>query len=57
VRLEYRSYEEAQKHFNWDERWEVFDEDREHLNITHECIDRHPKNNIAIRLKFDDGRY
>ena len=56
MRLEYRNYEEAQKHFNWAERWEIFDEDREHLNITHECIDRHPKNNIAIRLKFDDGR-
>jgi acetyl-CoA synthetase len=56
MRLEYRSFEEAQKNFNWSERWEVFDGDREHLNITHECIDRHPKNDIAIRLKFDDGK-
>lgn len=56
MRLEYKTYEEAKKNFRWAERWEVFDKEREHLNITYECIDRHPKQNIAIRLKFDDRR-
>jgi len=56
MRLEYKTYKEAQKTFSWAERWEVFDKDREHLNITHECIDRHPGDNIALRLKFDDRR-
>lgn len=56
MRLAYRSLEEANKNFNWSERWEVFDGNREHLNITHECIDRHPSTNIAIRLKFDNRK-
>jgi acetyl-CoA synthetase len=56
MRLEYKSFEEAQRNFNWSERWKVFDKNRENLNITHECIDRHPKNNIAIRLKFDNRK-
>jgi acetyl-CoA synthetase len=57
MRLEYKTYKEAQKNFRWAERWEVFDKKREQLNITYECIDRHPKQNIAIRLIFDDRRH
>jgi acetyl-CoA synthetase len=53
--LEYKTFEEAQKKFKWSERWEVFDEGPEDLNIAHECVDRHPKKNIAIRLKASDG--
>jgi acetyl-CoA synthetase len=55
TKLDYKSYEEAEKNFKWSDRWEVFDKDRDHLNIAHECIDRHPKDNIAIRLKNGDG--
>lgn len=54
-KLDFKSYEEAEKNFKWSDRWEVFDRDRDHLNVAHECIDRHPKDNIAIRLKRDDG--
>jgi acetyl-CoA synthetase len=52
----YKSYEEAQANFKWSERWQVFDGDNEHFNIAHECVDRHPKNDEAIRIKFDSGK-
>jgi acetyl-CoA synthetase len=37
----YTSYADAQKHFSGAKLWELFDGDRERLNIAHECIDRH----------------
>lgn len=37
----YASYADAQAHFSGARLWELFDGDREHLNIAHECIDRH----------------
>lgn len=51
---DYKTYEEAKAKFRWSQAWEVFDGDREHLNIAHECIDRHPSGNTAIRIKFAD---
>jgi acetyl-CoA synthetase len=54
VRLEYKTYEEAKENFKWSERWDVFDRGRDNLNIAHECVDRHPKEKIAIRLKKSD---
>jgi acetyl-CoA synthetase len=38
---EYTSYADAQAHFAPAKLWELFDGDRERLNIAHECIDRH----------------
>jgi acetyl-CoA synthetase len=35
------SYADAQAHFSSAKLWELFDGDREHLNIANECIDRH----------------
>ena len=55
MRLEYKTFEEAKKNFRWSERWEVFDKDRANLNIAYECVDRHPKEKTAIRLKNSDG--
>jgi len=53
---EYKTYEEAKKKFTWDQVWNSFDGDKEHFNITHECIDRHTGKNItAFRIKFADG--
>ena len=54
MRLEYKTYEEAQKHFKWSERWEVFDGNKQKFNIAHECISRHVSDEVAIRIKFDD---
>jgi acetyl-CoA synthetase len=37
----YARYADAQAHFSGAKLWELFDGDRERLNIAHECIDRH----------------
>ena len=55
MRLEYKTFDDAKRNFRWSERWEVFDKDRANLNIAYECVDRHPKENIAIRLMKNDG--
>lgn len=56
MKLEYATYADARQHFTYNERWEVFDGHREHFNIAHECVDRHPPEAEAIRLQFADGR-
>ena len=38
---EYTRYADAQAQFSSDKLWELFDGDRQTLNIAHECIDRH----------------
>jgi acetyl-CoA synthetase len=55
MKLEYQKYEEANKFFKWDDRWGVFDNNRDSLNIAYECVDRHPKDKTAIRLQKSDG--
>jgi len=52
---EYKTYKEAEKDFTWDKVWEIFDGDKEHFNIAHECIDRHVGTGTAVRIKFADG--
>jgi acetyl-CoA synthetase len=52
---EYKTYKDAEKDFTWDKVWEIFDGDRQHLNIAHECIDRHVETGTAVRIKFADG--
>lgn len=54
--LDYKTYEEAMAKFDWKERWQLFDGNNERFNIGHECIDRHPGGDTAIRIKFDTGR-
>jgi len=43
----YTTYADAQRHFSSAKLWELFDGDREHLNIAHECIDRHVEGDKA----------
>jgi len=38
---DYTSYADAQANFSSERLWELFDGNREHLNIAHECVDRH----------------
>ena len=38
---ELTSYADAQAQCSTEKLWELFDGDRERLNIAHECIDRH----------------
>ncbi|HEX3803114.1 MAG TPA: AMP-binding protein [Solirubrobacteraceae bacterium] len=49
------SYEQAVADFSWEQLWSLFDGDREHLNIAHECLDRHPPDRVAARIAHADG--
>ena len=52
---DYKTYEEFIKNYNPSQRWEFFDGNKTSFNIAHECVDRHPKENTAINIVFDDG--
>ena len=39
--IDVRSYPEAIRTFSWAALWELFDGNRERLNLAHECVDRH----------------
>jgi len=55
---DYTSYADAMAHFSNDALWDLFDGDRDRLNIAHECIDRHAGDpeRVAVRIAHDDGR-
>jgi acetyl-CoA synthetase len=54
--LDVRTVAEARRRFTWDVLWELFDGDRERLNLSHECVDRHAgRGRTALRIQFDDG--
>lgn len=52
--LDFKDYDDALKNFDWNERWSLFSGSQTNFNIAHECIDRHPKNDIALRIKQAD---
>ncbi|MDE2405754.1 MAG: AMP-binding protein [Sphingomonadales bacterium] len=54
---DYTSYADAQAHASSAALWELFDGDREHLNIAHECITRHADGSgrPAVRIAHADG--
>ena len=54
---EYTDYADAQAHANSDALWQLFDGDRETLNIAHECMVRHAKGDgrTAVRIAHADG--
>ncbi len=54
---DYTSYADAQAHASGAALWELFDGDREHLNIAHECITRHADGSgrPAVRIAHADG--
>ncbi len=55
----YTSMADARRHFSGAALWELFDGDRDQLNITHECIDRWASDptRIAIRIAYADGAH
>ncbi len=55
---ELTSYADAQRHFSSERLWELFDGDREKLNLAHECVDRHATSpeRVAVRIAYADGR-
>ena len=54
---ELSSYADAQRHFSSAKLWELFDGNREQLNLAHECVDRHATSpdRIAVRIAYADG--
>jgi acetyl-CoA synthetase len=54
---EFTSYADAQTHANTDALWDLFDGDKEHFNIAHECITRHADGSgrPAVRIAHADG--
>ena len=54
---DYTSFADAQKYANSAALWDLFDGDREHLNIAHECITRHADGSgrTAVRIAHGDG--
>src|SRR5260370_13603307 len=53
---DYTSYADAQANFSSGKLWELFEGNRERLNIAHECIDRHAaRTNPAVIVVHADG--
>ena len=53
---DYISYADAQAHCSTASLWDLFDGNREHINIAHECIDRHVREDrTAVILVQAEG--
>jgi acetyl-CoA synthetase len=54
---DHTNYADAQAHASMDALWELFDGDREYLNIAHECITRHADGSgrAAVRIAHSNG--
>ncbi len=54
---DFTRYADAQAHASMDALWELFDGDREQLNVAHECITRHADGSgrAAVRIAHADG--
>ncbi|WP_439133547.1 acyl-CoA synthetase [Pseudomaricurvus sp.] len=54
---DYTSYADAQAHANSTALWELFDGDKEYLNIANECMTRHADGSgrTAVRIAHDNG--
>jgi acetyl-CoA synthetase len=54
----YTSYADAQAHASGEALWDLFEGDRDYLNIAHECITRHADGSgrTAVRIAHADGR-
>lgn len=55
---ELTTYADAQQQFTSEKLWDLFDGNREYLNIAHECVDRHAASGrdavIVVRAEGDD---
>ena len=53
---DYSAYADAQRLFSTARLWELFDGNRDNLNIGHECVDRHVDDErVALRVAHTDG--
>ncbi|MBK8960722.1 MAG: AMP-binding protein [Proteobacteria bacterium] len=57
---DYTRYADAHRHYSKQALWELFDGDKDALNIAHECVDRHAgqgiEGDVAVRVAHADGR-
>ncbi len=53
--LQINSYTDIKDQFSWSKLWELFDGDKQNLNLAHECLDRHKGKGTAVSVKFYDG--
>ncbi|HYR38834.1 MAG TPA: acyl-CoA synthetase [Methylomirabilota bacterium] len=53
--LEINDYATARRAFHWKALWELVDGTAERLNLAHECVDRHPRDAVALRIQKADG--
>ena len=55
--VDFTSYEDAQKYATRDKLWDLFDGNKDYLNIAHECVDRHAgTGKAALIVVHADGR-
>ena len=54
---DYTKYSDAQKYFSKEALWELFDGNKDELNIGYECIDRHPRRNTNLLRKRQKSFY
>lgn len=54
--LDINDFQRIQAEFSPARLWDLFDGDREHMNLAHECLDRHCERGRAISVKHADGR-
>ncbi|MEK9904223.1 MAG: acyl-CoA synthetase [Rhodospirillales bacterium] len=54
---DYTTYRDAHLNFKAERLWDLFEGNREHFNIAHECIDRHATGSarVAVRIAHADG--
>ncbi len=52
---DYTSYADALRHCSKGALWELFDGDKGNFNIGHECLDRHPRDDIAVHVVRAEG--
>jgi len=52
---DYSRYADAQRFFSKERLCNLFEGDRDALNITHECLDRHRGKGLTIQIALADG--
>ena len=53
--LELDNYDSIQSEFSSKLLWDLFDGNKDYMNLAHECLDRHSGKGRAISVKHDSG--
>ena len=52
---DFTTYTDAQRHYSKEALWALFDGNQTSFNIAHECLDRHPRDDVAVNVIRADG--